>query len=199
MIKAIVFDWHGVLDKVSLIGFVEILKRNTHLSEDRLLELIRPIDRKITIGEINKDQFIEDVYDATGINKAKILEATNYIDQVIKDEELWRLVEKLRKKYKLGILSDAPTYKTERIKYFVNLDRFFDAYIFSSDVGMRKDNPKMFDLICELLNTKPAETLFVDDLERNIERAKKLGFETFLYEDAKELENYFRNNLGFTT
>ncbi|HVT01278.1 MAG TPA: HAD-IA family hydrolase [Patescibacteria group bacterium] len=192
MRKAIVFDWHGVLDKVSLVGFLEILKSGTHLTDERLLELIKPADEQITRGEISKDAFIEDVYDATGIKKEKIQEGVAYINQVIKDEELWRFVEKLRKKYKVGILSDSPTYKTETIKYTVNLDRFFDATVFSSDVKMRKDDPKMYELICELLNVKPTETLFIDDLEKNIEMARDLGFETFLYEDAKELEEYIK-------
>ena len=57
----------------------------------------------------------------------------------------------------------------------IPLDELFDDVVDSSEVGMRKPNPAIFELACERLGVQPARTLFVDDYEGNIVGAKAAG------------------------
>jgi epoxide hydrolase-like predicted phosphatase len=51
----------------------------------------------------------------------------------------------------------------------------FDAVVISGEVGMRKPEPRIFLHSAELLGISPAECVFVDDLEANVEAAIGCG------------------------
>ncbi len=56
------------------------------------------------------------------------------------------------------------------------LDELFDDAVISADVGMRKPEERIFRLAAERLGLTPAECVFVDDIEGNIDAARALGF-----------------------
>lgn len=58
----------------------------------------------------------------------------------------------------------------------------FDLFINSAEEGVRKPDPKIFLLACERLNVKPEEVIFTDDNIENINGAKEMGIQAFLYE-----------------
>jgi putative hydrolase of the HAD superfamily len=51
----------------------------------------------------------------------------------------------------------------------------FDAVIESSKAGLRKPDPKIYLLMCELLSVKPAACVYLDDLGVNCKPAAALG------------------------
>ena len=53
----------------------------------------------------------------------------------------------------------------------------FDAVVDSSEVGMRKPDPRVYLLICERLATPPDAAVFVDDNADNVAAARELGME----------------------
>lgn len=66
----------------------------------------------------------------------------------------------------------------------------FNPVILSCQVGMRKPNADIFRKAAELTKSKPARCLLIDDLEENIEGAKKAGFQALLYKgDCNELRH----------
>jgi putative hydrolase of the HAD superfamily len=88
-------------------------------------------------------------------------------------------LNKLKKKYKLVILSDAP-----RIQAWVRLAAMgiydkFDYVITFDDTKVRKPNHKPFLYALKKLKLKPEECVMVgDSLMRDIAPTKKLGFVT---------------------
>lgn len=54
-------------------------------------------------------------------------------------------------------------------------DEMFDAVVISGEVGMRKPEPEIYVHALELLGVRPEESVFVDDLEPNVEAAVRLG------------------------
>ena len=51
----------------------------------------------------------------------------------------------------------------------------FDAVVISGEVGMRKPEPRIFHHAAQLLDSVPAECVFVDDLEANVRAAVGCG------------------------
>ncbi len=51
----------------------------------------------------------------------------------------------------------------------------FDAIIESSKAGVRKPNPKVYLMMCELLGVAPAACVYIDDLGINCKPAAQLG------------------------
>jgi putative hydrolase of the HAD superfamily len=54
----------------------------------------------------------------------------------------------------------------------------FDAVVESSKVGCRKPEPRFYEIACELLDVRPAECIFLDDLGINLKPAAAMGMTT---------------------
>jgi len=61
----------------------------------------------------------------------------------------------------------------------------FDAVIESSKVGVRKPDPRFYELACEQLGIEPAEAVFLDDLGVNLKPAKAMGMTTIKVGDPE--------------
>jgi putative hydrolase of the HAD superfamily len=59
----------------------------------------------------------------------------------------------------------------------------FAVVIESSKVGLRKPDPRIYELACARLDVAPAHTVYLDDLGINLKPAKGLGMTTIKVED----------------
>jgi putative hydrolase of the HAD superfamily len=53
----------------------------------------------------------------------------------------------------------------------------------SQAVGMRKPDPRIYQLACRELGVAPAETAFLDDIGLNLKSARALGLRTIKVSD----------------
>ena len=54
----------------------------------------------------------------------------------------------------------------------------FDAIVESSKVGVRKPEPRFYEIACELLDVQPSQCIFLDDLGINLKPAAAMGMRT---------------------
>ncbi len=76
-----------------------------------------------------------------------------------------------------------------RINKF-NLHHFFDAFVSSCEVGMRKPDPGIFLLALGIAQAQPDECIYFDDRIMLVEAAKKVGIRAFhhnTFEDTKKI------------
>jgi putative hydrolase of the HAD superfamily len=59
----------------------------------------------------------------------------------------------------------------------------FDTVIESSRVGVRKPEPRFFELACATLGIAPAQAVYLDDLGANLKPAKAMGMHTIKVDD----------------
>jgi putative hydrolase of the HAD superfamily len=59
----------------------------------------------------------------------------------------------------------------------------FDAVIESSKLGVRKPEPRFFELACAQLGITPAQAVYLDDLGGNLKPARAMGMRTIKVED----------------
>lgn len=64
-----------------------------------------------------------------------------------------------------------------------NLHNFFDAFISSCEVGMRKPDPGIFHLALGIAQAKPEECIYFDDRIMLVEAAKKMGICAYHHTD----------------
>lgn len=62
----------------------------------------------------------------------------------------------------------------------------FAAVVDSSEVGLRKPDPRIFALTAERMNCRPGEILYFDDLEENVVGAAGAGLVAELFTDPAE-------------
>lgn len=72
--------------------------------------------------------------------------------------------------------------------------RWFDRVIISGDVGMAKPDPEIFDLTIRECTLVPGRTLFVDDLERNVQAARAAGMHAVIFRDPDQLRHALRSH-----
>lgn len=103
----------------------------------------------------------------------------------------WMIEWKNRhKNIKIISINNEPRELNElRINKF-NLHDFFDAFVSSCEVGMRKPDPGIFLLALGIAQAKPEECIYFDDRIMLVEAAKKVGINAFhhkSFEVTKEI------------
>ena len=73
-------------------------------------------------------------------------------------------------------------YRIERFE----LGRYFDVFLCSCYVGLRKPDPKFFELALDVLQRDAEEVAFIDDREGNCEAAEALGIHAIHYQDETQ-------------
>jgi putative hydrolase of the HAD superfamily len=59
----------------------------------------------------------------------------------------------------------------------------FDVIVESSVVGVRKPDPRFYEMACELAGVRPDEVVFLDDLGVNLKPARAMGMTTIKVDD----------------
>lgn len=114
------------------------------------------------------------------------------------------MLSHLREKYKVYLLSNTNALHLEWIHRYVRKefqidnfeDAFFDYAYYSHLVGDRKPNASLFKFIREDAYMIPALTLYMDDVQENLDVAELQGFQTYLVKPGEEIGEYLKEQ-GF--
>jgi putative hydrolase of the HAD superfamily len=74
----------------------------------------------------------------------------------------------------------------------------FDHVVESSKVGVRKPEPRFYEIACELLDVQPAECVFLDDLGINLKPAAAMGMTTIKVVTSHQAIDDLEHTLGIT-
>ena len=77
------------------------------------------------------------------------------------------------------------------------LDELFDVVIESSKAGVRKPDPKIYELACEGMAVEPSDVVFLDDLGVNLKPAAAMGMTTIKVVDATRAIEELEAVVGF--
>jgi putative hydrolase of the HAD superfamily len=98
-------------------------------------------------------------------------------------------LNKLRKKYKLAILSDAPKIQAWIRLAAMQIQDKFDIVVTFDDTKAKKPSKKPFLCVLKKLKLKPEECVMIgDSLKRDIAPANKLGFKTVFAKYGEDKE-----------
>lgn len=112
------------------------------------------------------------------------------------------LLQELRKQYTLMVLSntnhshiDAINASLLKTYHLSSIHDLFDDTYLSFEVGLRKPDPAIFHHLIEHAYINPSETLFIDDLEANVDAAQSIGIDALLYKKGDDLRNMLNKAL----
>lgn len=186
MIKAIIFDFFGVLIGD---GF-DVTYRTAGGDPVKDKAFIQDLLDLTNRGEITTDEFRDKLCKQLGIS-AEDYQLSMRTAEVV-NQELLEYIKTLRPKYKTAILSNANIGSLERRIERKVLKEHFDDLIVSAEVGFVKPEPEIYKLAASRLGLEEGECVFVDDREGYVNGAASVGMYAILYEDfakfKKELE-----------
>jgi beta-phosphoglucomutase len=180
-IKAILFDMDGVIInsmKYHAISWVNIFKRYGIIMAQQEIyrkegikpsELIRETFKKNDIP-LNEEK----------LNKIHDEKIKYYWDNFSPKpfEGIGNLLGKLKKKYKLAIVSGSPKVNVEKKLNKFDLKNYFDVIIHSDLVSQGKPHPMSFEKAYQELNLKPDECICIENAPYGIRSSKKAGIYT---------------------
>lgn len=90
---------------------------------------------------------------------------------------------------RMAMLSNAARDFTSYYRYGM-LGDLFEQVFTSSELGYLKPQPEIFRAVLEGLNARPAEVVFIDNLESNVRGAEEVGMTAHHYTGAADLRAY---------
>jgi putative hydrolase of the HAD superfamily len=73
----------------------------------------------------------------------------------------------------------------------------FDVVIESSKIGVRKPDPRFYEMACAQLAVEPHECVFLDDLGINLKPARALGMQTIKVASSTQALTDLEHLVGF--
>lgn len=116
----------------------------------------------------------------------------NWIYNIPEIEGMSKLVESIKITYgaPVFLLSNISVYFADHAHEIPCL-KHFDRCFFSAVCGKIKPNADMFEYICRECQINPEETLFIDDSPKNVEGARAVGINAYLFDgDAEKLKRF---------
>ena len=113
----------------------------------------------------------------------------------LKNETAEYLLELKSRGFGIYILSNLPTEAYDRVIGFDFMKKI-DGGVFSYQEGTIKPEERIYRILLERYDLVPGECVFLDDMERNIETARKIGMNGIVFRDIDSAENELESLLA---
>jgi len=109
------------------------------------------------------------------------------------DENIVGLMEALRGRYRLGMISNATLTLEDELRDHHKIDHHFEVIVNSARVGIAKPDVRIYQHAASALGLAPEACVHIDDLPHNITGARQAGFHAVQYDgDYVSLERELR-------
>jgi putative hydrolase of the HAD superfamily len=203
-IRAVMFDFGGVITSSPFEAFAR-LEQERGLPRDfiRTVNATNPDANawaRLERGELGVDEF--------GEQWASEARALGH--DVDGREVLARLAGEIRPEMVAAVRTCGRVYKTACLtNNFTMAERapseevaavyaLFDAVLESRVLGVRKPDPRFYELACAAIGVRPEESVFLDDLGINLKPARTLGMHTIKVTDASSAIRELESLVGLT-
>lgn len=203
MIKHIVFDFGGVIldldgvhtgypDNLAVIFDVPVEAAVKIWSENKTSVITGKETPKEFLARIKKEHdFSFDLED--GIN---YWEEQNIIDKSRIDWKLLKIIEDLKSKYQIHMLTDQIQLQNGASAWIDKVNIHFHTIFRSYEQGFRKPFPEAYQNMLQKINAveDPSSVVFIDDNKENVDASNEMGIHSILYifDDHDYLKDKFQ-------
>lgn len=144
--------------------------------------------QKFEMGQITPEQFAADICREFGMQLSfeKFCEMWGCIfvpGELVPES----LLERLRRSYRLLLLSNTNKLHYASQQKTVPMLRHFHDHILSYEVGAMKPDPKIYQAAIARAECRPEECFFTDDVPEYVEAARKQGMDAVQFQSAEQL------------
>lgn len=190
MIKLIYFDVGGVIIKdLSSGGEWDKMKRNLGITseiDEEFENYFLKNEKRINSGKDKIEimvRLLEGKFNLHFTDSYSMLE--DFVDRFEKNESMWPVIAKAKSKYKIGLFTNMYPEMLDLIRERGLIpDVEWDVIIDSSVEGVRKPQKEIYELAQKRVGVFVSEILLVENSKSHVEAAKKLGWQTFLYDSS---------------
>jgi putative hydrolase of the HAD superfamily len=192
MIKAIIFDFGRVISAQKSMSLFHQYERDLNLPPGKLNRVMFGSDGwdEVLTGR----QSIHDYWRKIGpqlnlpTDEAITAFRRRYRSDEAREEGVFELMQALRGRYQLAVLSNAPNDLNDWLAKWEILP-LLDVLVVSAVVGIAKPDPAIYQLTLERLKVAPAEAVFIDDSWKNVSGAEAVGMHAIHFSTVEALRS----------
>lgn len=179
MVEAVIFDFFDVIHSDPYRRW-----RNKYSLKDQ--GAIAEANRAVDLGEISEKQFYQRLAEASGQTFDQVQDV--FGNKSLIDSDVVGLVRRFKKKYKVGLLSNASGEYLRELLDIHSLSELFDVVAVSGELQLAKPDPEIFEHILHKLGVRANKAVFIDDARRNVSAAERLGIKSILFSNFEQLQ-----------
>ncbi len=197
-IEAIIFDLGRVLVDLDLKkGIFGLFDHSDDDSSEIIAKIMaNPAVKLHNTGKISSEEFYQRICRDMELEMDFEEFSTRWCDIFSPVPEMGTLIEKLSKKYQIGLLSDTDPLHWNYVKNRYEYLKLFPNPALSYKLGITKPEKEIYIKACELTGSQPENTLYIDDLKVNVEGAISVGMKAFVHTGPQDTINAINNILG---
>jgi putative hydrolase of the HAD superfamily len=206
VIRSVMFDFGGVITDSPFDAFQKYEQaQGLPVGTIRTINSTNPHDNawaQFERGDVDMSQFC-DLFEAEALAAGYKVDA-RAVMAGLRGEVRPAMVEAVRrcsKRYKTACLTNnfvvdqAADPETARPE-IAEVLALFDVVLESSKVGVRKPDPRFYEMACEALSVAPDEVVYLDDLGINLKPARAMGMRTIKVISADQALEELSSILG---
>ena len=197
--RSLLFDLGNVIIDIDVEGAFENLGKLFRPDASR--DVIDRIIIEYECGRVSSEIFINTLLSQSfrHVQALDIIEAWNSMLIGIPPQRL-EMLQRIKEDYLVYLLSNTNALHLQWVyRYLENehnvtafdKDYFHKAY-YSHLIGDRKPLPSVFRYIIEDASLIPGETLYMDDIQANLDAARDFGFNTYLVKPGEEISEFLK-------
>ncbi|MGE5285171.1 MAG: HAD family hydrolase [Actinomycetota bacterium] len=189
MIRGVIFDFGNVICSFDVGIFLAKLRDWSGLDVETLRDRVygSRLHARYERGEISSMEFHREIVRRIGVDVPVEELAGRFTDIFTPLESTHGLIRALKRKYRLGLLSNTNEWHFLRHIRKVPVFPLFDAVTLSYEVGALKPEPEIYRDALRKLSLAPEECVFIDDVGMYAEGAAALGIRGIRYIGHAEL------------
>jgi putative hydrolase of the HAD superfamily len=186
VIKAIFFDYDGVLttDKTGSLTTNRYLSKMTTIEYETVRRAFAQYNQDLLVGKTTHGAIWEAVCEATRCKIDFALLEQAFLSTPINDA-MFALARRLRRQYKLGIVTDNKKDRIACLRKSQDFDALFNPIVVSAEFGSGKDSSAIFEYALRCLEIRPEEGVFIDNNSHNLIAPGALGMGVIFHDDEK--------------
>lgn len=200
MVKNIIFDLGNVLISFKPSEYFEKKKYPETIKATILSDIFGSKEwLMIDNGEISTQEAIDSIAKKSSLNKEEIVHIFNLrTDLMYPLDYNVRILPELKKRgLRLYYLSNFPLDIFDEIKSGYYFFKHFDGGLISAEAKFSKPDVRIYEILLEKYSLIPGECLFIDDNEKNVKSAEKIGMKGLVTHGSQEISKEIEKALDF--
>ena len=192
VVKAIIFDLGNVLIDFDHRIAAQRISRYTDKKPEEICALFfaSPITALFEEGRISAQKFFREVKEMLNLKLSynRFLPIWNeifYLSQ--KNKQIYDLAKRLKKSYKLALLSNINILHFRYLKHSFSVFDAFHYIITSFELKVCKPHPLIYQKTLDILKVHPKSVFYTDDRAELVENANRLGLRGFVFKNVEQL------------
>ncbi len=188
-IRAIVFDFGGVISSVDVERFVRRIAARSEKPAAEIGSLLYGSRLPVLYesGRISSAEFFAGVAALCGLRMPEEEFVRAFTEIFTPIEPTLGLIRRLKGRYRLGLLSNTNEWHFRGHIETVPVFPLFDAVTLSYEVREMKPGERIYRDALGKLGLPPESCVFIDDIEENVAAARKLSMRGIRYEGHDRL------------